>query len=149
MSVHFCTFWYSHVRQPPCFSIIFWSQKPVLYASIYTVPTLTKVVVPCPLGNRMGTLFLAWSLFSVCPSFCARSWFLEVFSKTIRPIDFILGIHDLLGGTQNALAYCRYSDFVLIAGLWPVDYVSAFISASPHHIAFILELWTHLSHPQT
>ncbi len=33
------------------------------------------------------------------------NWFSEVFSKTISPIDFILGIHDLLGEIQIAIAY--------------------------------------------
>ena len=67
------------------------------------------------MGHQRGTLFSAWSPFSVhppilaffCPSVCALSWFLEVLSKTISPIDFILGLHDLLGGIQKAIAYRR------------------------------------------
>ncbi len=68
----------------------------------------------CPPGNSSKTL----SSNPVCTlvplecillSFrgCALSWFLEVLSKSIRPINFILGMHDLLGGIQNPIEYCR------------------------------------------
>ena len=35
MPIHFCAFLYSHIRRPPCFNLIFRSQKLVLYAGIY------------------------------------------------------------------------------------------------------------------
>ena len=36
MSIDFYIFLYLHIRRPPCFGLIFWSQKLDLYVSIYS-----------------------------------------------------------------------------------------------------------------
>ncbi len=66
---------------------------------------------PCLVAHWRGTLFSSWSPFSVHSSVLLSVHFLgfQKFSKTIRPIDLILGIHDLLGGKQNAIAYYHAS----------------------------------------
>ena len=74
------------------------------------------------------------------------NWFVEVFFKTISPNNFILDIDNLLDGIWIAVAY-HYAGVIfrwILASDWSIPF-RAFISATTHHIAFMLELWTHLS----
>ncbi len=120
--INACTLWRENqAKYTPYFTIYITQQSTLHYSSLlsftlyYSIPyALYSVIVPHPVVHRSSTLFLAWSPFSVRPfvlslrpSVCALAWFLEVFSKTISPINFILGIHDLLGGIQIAIAYCH------------------------------------------
>ena len=66
-------------------------------------------------------------------------WYQEIFSKTISPIDFILGIHDLLCGIQNAVAYHRAP--VIFRQMLASDRLFGFGKFSPKLLPHWLNTW--------
>ena len=64
MFIHFYAFLYSHIRWPPCFSLIFWFQKLILYASIYGICKDIRYMVQASLSSSWYTWMSSPSLHS-------------------------------------------------------------------------------------